>query len=787
MKNFLQNALVPIFILIFSYQVNAQNAIIGSGFTNGWSVPGDLIYFNAGAGLSRVATLNPRAAGNQYFRLVRGWDGNNAQFGPAGFGCPDTDWTNPGVIYGMSACGGGAFFINCPNTTDNYVFKTPNGPTSVDLLYFRVQGAVRSVSSVTQLPTVANVTVGVPTTVTANLDGALATGQAVYLRYTSNNFANSVVVPMTGSGATYTATIPGAVNAMSANVRYYVFTSGTINVAPNGSNADLYTINLNNNGGPNYTYTVSNNVVTWNGTSWSNGVGPSAQAEAILTGAYNSGETEGVFTASKVTINTGGSLTIASNTNITVTNDVVNNLTEAAFVIENNGNLIQTNDVTNTGSATVLRMSAPMARLDYTLWSSPVAGQLLLDFSPLTLVTPTSRFYSFDPTLTASGGGSGAYVSITNPAATPFAEGNGYLIRASNLQPAVAAPWLGTFKGVPNNGNVSISSTSGSWYAIGNPYPSTIDADEFIAANGLTQPLYFWRKTNGASGTAYATYTSAGGAGTAPNVSGTIMTPDGVIAPGQGFLVQATSSSLNFTNSMRNGDDSTQFFRTNSVNRSRVWLNLSNTDGFKNQTLIAYMPSATNGVDEAIDGRFYENDIPTQLSSLINGEEFAVQGRAPFTVSDIVPLGFRVETTGNYSVAIDHVDGLFADGQEVFLKDNFTNTVHNLTNAPYNFVASTGTTNARFEIVFESNLATENPVLNENTVIIYKQNQDIVVNTGKIEMKNVQVYDIQGRLLVQQKDVNASTTKLSVGTTNQVLIVKVTSKDNSVVTKKVIN
>jgi hypothetical protein len=78
-------------------------------------------------------------------------------------------------------------------------------------------------------------------------------------------------------------------------------------------------------------------------------------------------------------------------------------------------------------------------------------------------------------------------------------------------------------------------------------------------------------------------------------------------------------------------------------------------------------------------------------------------------------------------------------------------------------------------------------VLNENTVIIYKQNQDIVVNTGKIEMKNVQVYDIQGRLLVQQKDVNASTSKLSVGTTNQVLIVKVTSKDNSVVTKKVIN
>ena len=773
--------------LAFIFQAQAQNAIVGSGFTNGWNIPTDMVYFNSSAGSSRIAILNPRGTSNQFFRLVRGWSGNNTQFGP--FGCVDTDWTNPGVIYGTSVCGNGAFYINCPNTTDNYVFKTPNGPTAVDLLYFRVQGAVRSVSSVTQLPTVANVTVGVPTTVTANLDGALSTGQSVYLRYTSNNYANSVVVEMTGSGTTYTATIPGAVNALSANVSYYVFTSGTNNVASDGSNADLYTINLNNNGGSNYTYTVSNNVVTWNGTSWSNGVGPSAQAEAILTGAYNSGETEGVFTASKVTINTGGSLTIASNTNITVTNEVVNNLTESAFVIENNGNLIQTNDVTNTGSATVLRMSAPMARLDYTLWSSPVAGQMLLDFSPETVVTPISRFYSFDATLTALGGGSGAYVSITTPATTPFAEGNGYLIRASNWQPTTATPWLGTFKGVPNNGNVSVSTTTGLWYAIGNPYPSTIDADEFITSNSLTQPLYFWRKSNGSTATSYATYTLVGqtGVGTPNTGGGSTITPDGIIAAGQGFLTQAPSTSLVFTNALRNGDFSTQFLRSGSNNKSRVWLNLSNNEGFVNQMLVGYMSSATIGIDDAMDGRFFESDMPTQLSSLINGEEFAVQGRPVFSASDVVTLGFKTQTEDNYTIAIDHVDGLFTDGQEVFLKDNVTNIVHNLTNEAYSFIASPGTFNTRFEIVYQSTLATGNPVLNENTVVIYKQNQDLVVNTGSIEMKNVKVYDIQGRLLVEQKDVNATTTKLTVGKTNQVLIVKVTSKDDAVVTKKVIN
>ena len=788
--------------MAFIFQTQAQNAIVGPGFSNGWgggSCPtgtSNLNYLGSSVGTSFGLQTTANGTGWQYFRFAVNWSGVTSQLAIA-HGTDLQVYPNTTYSLNTNCTTSGAQYIDVSNASYNYIFKTLNAGTSPTgtFTFFEVQGAVRSVSSVTQLPTVANVTVGVPTIVTANLDGTLATGQGVYLRYTSNNYANSVVVPMTGSGATYTATIPGAVNAMSANVSYYVFTSGTNNVAPDGSNADFYTINLNNNGGPNYTYTVTNNVVTWNGTSWSNGVGPSAQSEAILTGAYNSGAAEGVFTASKVTINTGGSLTIASGTNITVTNEVVNNLTETAFVIENNGNLIQTNDVSNTGSATVLRMSAPIKRLDYTLWSSPVGGQMLKAFSPGTVfeTTPTlvSRFYTFDPLAIPLGGtsGQGAYVSVTDPVNTPFSEGNGYLIRASNfLSDTNVAPWLGTYKGVPHNGNVTLTTTSGYWYAVGNPYPSTIDADEFITANSLTQPLYFWRKTNGSTSPSYATYTLVGQTGVgAPNTGGgSTITPDGTIAVGQGFIAQATSTSLVFTNALRNGDISTQFLRTASNNKSRVWLNLTNNQGFVNQMLVGYMSSATTGIDDAIDGRFFENNIPTQLSSLINGEEFAVQGRPDFAATDVVAIGFKAQTEGNYTIAIDHVDGLFSNGQNVFLKDNVTNTVHNLTNEPYNFTAPAGTSNTRFEIVYQSTLATQNAVFNENMVTVYKQNQSLVVNSGTVEMESVKVYDIQGRLLVEQNDVKSTTAKVALATTNQVLIVKVTAKDSSVITKKVL-
>ena len=62
---------------------------------------------------------------------------------------------------------------------------------------------------------------------------------------------------MTGSGTTYTAAIPAGTNTAGANVSYYVFTSGPSNVAADGSNADLYTINLNNNAGANYSYIIN--------------------------------------------------------------------------------------------------------------------------------------------------------------------------------------------------------------------------------------------------------------------------------------------------------------------------------------------------------------------------------------------------------------------------------------------------------------------------------------------------------------------------------------------------
>jgi hypothetical protein len=71
--------------------------------------------------------------------------------------------------------------------------------------------------------------------------------------------------------------------------------------------------------------------------------------------------------------------------------------------------------------------------------------------------------------------------------------------------------------------------------------------------------------------------------------------------------------------------------------------------------------------------------------------------------------------------------------------------------------------------------------------VVFKQNDQIVVEGGSVEISKVEVYDLRGRLVINKKDVNATSTRLQSVAQNQVLIVKVIAADNTIFTKKVMN
>ena len=527
------------------------------------------------------------------------------------------------------------------------------------------------------------------------------------------------------------------------------------------------------NNGTNYKATFNYFISsTWNGSTWSNGV-PSAALDAIIAENFSStssGDTAG-FTAKTLTVNSSKTFTINTGNTITVAGAITNN--NGTFNIENNANLVQTNvSATNTGSIVVKRNSANIQLYDYTLWSSPVAGQNLKSFSPNTL---DSRFYSYDS--------SQNLYSAVDPLSTSFSPATGYLIRAPNTWTAsTPTTFNSVFTGVPNNGTITLTGlTPNKFYAVGNPYPSSISATSFINGNSTSGTLYFWRKTNGANGSAYATRTNAGG-----TASGGL-TPTDNIGVGQGFIVKtgASATTLSFNNTMRTSSNSLVFLRTNEE-RNRYWLNLNTPTEFICQTLVAYMPEATASFDNAIDGK-YINDAPVALTSLINSEEYTIQGRAlPFSTTDSVLLGFKTNVAGNYTISIDHVDGFFSTGQVIFLKDNLLNTVNDLSAGSYSFASAVGTFNSRFEIVYQRVLGVNNPEFTSNNVVVFNDKGDIRINSGSAVMEQVRVYDLQGRLLVDKKQINTTETKITTTAANQVLLIEITALNGQKVTKKII-
>ena len=525
----------------------------------------------------------------------------------------------------------------------------------------------------------------------------------------------------------------------------------------------------------------------WDGTTWSSGA-PTATAEAIIDGTYST-TTNGTITAKKLTVNAGKSLTVNTGTTVTVQNEVINN---GSLVVENNANLIQVLGTTNTntGNVVVNRNSSPLLRLDYTLWSSPVAGQKLAAFSPLTSQSP-NRFHTYDSTLNL-------YAATTDPITTNFTAGAGYLIRMPNTADAFTpTAYAGVFTGVPNNGDVpfALSTAGGGYNLVGNPYPSTINLFTLQANNStvIGNTFYMWRKTNGA-GTAYCSYvpttlttgTYVSNGNTQSPAPGTFV---GNIQTGQGFFVVAATTPtgpLVFKNAQR-VTTASSFFKTKEVAAAyKVWLNATNAAGDFSQMAVTYFDGATQSVD-AFDGK-YINDSPLALTSNINNEEYTIQGRPAFDASDIVALNFKTAVAGNYTIAIDHSEGVFAAGQSVFLTDATTGTETDLTTSSYTFTAAAGTANSRFSLSYQKTLGANKPVFNENSVTVFKNKGTLYVTSANVTIANIKVYDVQGRLIAELKNVKSTSASISnLKAANQVLVVKITLEDHKVVTKKVVN
>lgn len=364
----------------------------------------------------------------------------------------------------------------------------------------------------------------------------------------------SVVLSGLPSSGTWTLTRSGTSGATTTGTG----TSTTVS----GLAAGTYSFTVSNG---TCTSVASGNVVIvsasaiWNGVSWS--VAPSSSKNLIFNANYSSSGNLSGCTCSvnlgNVVFNAGHTLTIA---------DAVN-VAGGSLTFNNTACLVQVNNVSNSGSVTYIRNSAPVVSFDYTYWSSPTSGsQTLSGFSPNTLM---DKFFTYN----------NAWISA-NSGADTFTKGIGYAIRApQGISASVPTVLPHQFIGVPNNGDVTIGVTLGppvSHRLLGNPYPSTLDANAFINANiigtgtlnqTISGTLYFWThnhaiSANNYSATDYAAYNLSGGTAVSTG-TGNTTAPTQFMAAGQGFFVHTVANgNVGFKNNMRLGINNGNFIKT---------------------------------------------------------------------------------------------------------------------------------------------------------------------------------------------------------------------------------
>jgi len=462
-----------------------------------------------------------------------------------------------------------------------------------------------------------------------------------------------------------------------------------------------------------------------------------------------------------INVNSGATLIIASN---------INNI--GSISVSTGGNLIQTHSggssVSGTGFS--VRVQGNGTSTQYNLWSSPVSSTNL-----------TSTFSSSNPcdmfVLEA-----GTQLWGWDIVGSHTCDGTSYDFTGQNISGAdgimdvgrgytVSGGGTTTFSGTVNDGDISIGvSATGAtnpdwagtdWNLLGNPYPSSISASTFLTTNSgvISGTIYFWDDDNSGGGgyngsDDYATWNLAGGSGSPSSGGGSGVTPNGSIASGQGFFVQATSSgTVSFTNAMRGGSNNQFFKMDNQEAIQRYWIRSTSPENERNQILVAFTDQATDTLDWGYDSKKFVVSDQFIFGSLV-GEDpdpFVIQSlpKSSLTFEKEVPLSLYSKTGGVSSMELLDTENTDSN-VVVYIKDYQTGKLQNLNTGLFAVYLNPGQLyDTRFSLVF--------------------MNEAPPVGIEQIKNSDLQVYHSNGILYINSFS-NTSFNQVSVISSNGTMV-----------------
>lgn len=471
----------------------------------------------------------------------------------------------------------------------------------------------------------------------------------------------------------------------------------------------------------------------WDETrNWSSGNVPSNTIEAIIpttpVGGYfpiidiSGAECLDMIIEPKASVTVNGHNDLTIHGDLTIQSDALG--TGSLVDLNNNG------DVTISGNITVERyiindawhyVSTPLDGVTNKVLTENVCGANyngnVLDYNEAYSGTdwlagweaPWATVHNNDPLLTTNGY---AYYSVAGQCSNLIEfTGSSVSLNTGNYTYSVTNQDE-TFKPTGTNPHRG-------WNLVGNPYPSGLNADDFMSANSgvIDGTVYFWDELGDSGfdneGADYAAYNTSGG-GITGSGSGSVI-PDQYISCGQAFYVHRThtdvaGSNISFSNSMREAENSF-FFKKEKQNPEvpKVKLNVINSHNMYNEIVVMLLDDAMdNTMNPKYDGFKPEGNADLSFYSIKNENALLFQGIHTVQENEIksVPLGIHAGIAGKYIFSANLIEYI-PDSVGVYLEDKVLDEIIDLRKqANYSVtINETGRFNDRFVLHFNINHA----------------------------------------------------------------------------------
>jgi len=357
-----------------------------------------------------------------------------------------------------------------------------------------------------------------------------------------------------------------------------------------------------------------------------------------------------------------------------------------------------------------------------------------------------------------------------------------------------------TFVGKPNNGDISHPLTTANTSLLGNPYPSAIDADQFILDNigvidedgdaihaGVTTgALYFWEHfaTNNSHVLAeyhggYATYNLSGATMAIPdpmvssNGTGSVL-PKRYIPVGQGFFVEGgEGGTVTFNNGQRvfqkeSGGNSV-FTRTSETTTNtdsnvsppradinRMYFNVSLPDGPQRQLLLAVKEGTTLEVNFGYDAKLLDVN-PIDIAWSLADDTYVIQTIGEITEDLEIPLHVKSASEGIGYFSIEELQGIDPE-IEIYFVDKQENIYTDLREGAVAFNLEAGEFSDRYSIVFriiEEVLDIEEVKEDSDDLVVFYNSSTRSIdisNTSAFTAKNITLYNVLGQTVLNIKE-----------------------------------